>query len=139
MGNVSVPEALWSLTALAGFIFTVFAFRDALIDVRVQRSFEADSRRMLVATSSLRHEAIRVFVQAIFLAVGVFAMLSPPANPSGKVSVISWVVSLGLIGASMAVTLNTFFDRRARVLLLRQERDVIEQELAQADDDAAFR
>ena len=113
IGSVSPIELAWLLSAVSGLYLSRLNAWEAVLDFRALNGRRNGRRR--IATGTIRREAVRGFVNAIFLGVGIVAALTP-ANPHA--TPLGVAVSLALLLASVAYNLNSFLDRQDRLYLM---------------------
>ena len=121
VGSVSYIEAAWLLTALAGLYLSALNAWEAILDFRALGGRRNGRRR--IALGTVRREAVRGVVNAIFLGIGGVAALTP-ANPNA--TPLGVAISLGLLMASVAYNINSLLDRTDRLYLMEhglQSRD----------------
>ena len=121
VGSMSYIEAAWLLTALAGLYLSALNAWEAILDFRALGGRRNGRRR--IALGTVRREAVRGVVNAIFLGIGGVAALTP-ANPNA--TPLGVAISLGLLMASVAYNINSLLDRTDRLYLMEhglQSRD----------------
>lgn len=114
LGNASLIELAWILTAAAGIFVAGLNALEATGDFRALGGVRNGRRRIAIGT--IRREIIRMFVNVLFLPVGVVAAFIP-ANPHS-----TWLgvyISLTLLLASVAYNANSLLDRADRKYLMR--------------------
>ena len=114
VGSMSLIEIAWLLTALTGLYLSGLNAWEAILDYHALGGRRNGRRR--IALGTVRREALRGLVNAIFLGIGIVAAATP-ANPSA--TPLGVAVSLGLLLASVAYNLNSALDRADRIYLLR--------------------
>ena len=114
LGTASLIEILWLATALAGLYLSAINAWEAVLDFRALGGKRNGRYRLALGT--IRREAIRGLVNAIFLGIGIVAAATP-ANPAA--TPLGAAVSLGLLIASVAYNANSLLDRADRIYLLR--------------------
>jgi hypothetical protein len=113
IGTVSYVEAAWLVTALGGLFLSGLNAWEAILDYKALNGRKNGRRRIDLGT--VRREALRGLVNAIFLGIGIVAAVTP-ANPNA--TPLGAAVSLGLLLASVAYNANSYFDRRDRIYLM---------------------
>lgn len=114
IGSVSWIELAWMLTAIAGLYLSGLNAWEAILDYRALGGKRNGRRR--IALGTVRREAVRGVVNALFLGVGIVAAATP-ANP--QATPLGVAVSVALLIASVAYNMNSALDRRDRIYLLR--------------------
>ena len=114
IGSVSTVELLWLFTAMSGLYLAGLNAWEAILDYRALGGKRNGRRR--IALGTVRREALRGLVNAIFLGIGIVAAATP-ANPAA--TPLGVAVSLGLLIASVAYNANSLLDRADRIYLLR--------------------
>ena len=114
IGSVSTVELLWLFTAMSGLYLAGLNAWEAILDYRALGGKRNGRRR--IALGTVRREALRGLVNAIFLGIGIVAAATP-ANPAA--TPLGAAVSLGLLIASVAYNANSLLDRADRIYLLR--------------------
>ena len=114
IGSVSTVELLWIFTAMSGLYLAGLNAWEAILDYRALGGKRNGRRR--IALGTVRREALRGLVNAIFLGIGIVAAATP-ANPAA--TPLGAAVSLGLLIASVAYNANSLLDRADRIYLLR--------------------
>jgi polyferredoxin len=114
IGSASWIELAWLATALGGLYLSGLNAWEAILDFRALNGKRNGRRRIAVGT--VRREAVRGLVNAIFLGIGIVAVLTP-ANPNA--TPLGVAVSLGLLLASVAYNLNSLLDRQDRLYLMQ--------------------
>jgi hypothetical protein len=110
-----IARLAWTLTSVAGALFAVLNWRDAVLDYRAVRrlpDYRDDGPRGIAARANVRREMLRALTQAIFLVPGIAVLIAPPPPPPPhKTRVLSLIC---LIGGQLAVVANDFLDRHDR-------------------------
>jgi hypothetical protein len=114
VGTISLIELAWLLSAIAGLFLSHLNGWEAILDYRALNGRKNGRRR--IAVGSIRREAVRGVVNAIFLGIGLVAALIP-ANPAA--TPLGVAISVALLMASVAYNLNSYFDRLDRIYLMR--------------------
>jgi hypothetical protein len=121
IGSASLVEILWVLTAIVGLYLSGLNGWEGVLDFKALNGKRNGRRR--IALGTIRREAIRGVVNAIFLGIGIVAV-NIPANPNA--TALGVAVSLGLLIASIAYNANSYLDRQDRIYLMQygmQSRD----------------
>ena len=113
IGHFSAIELTWVLIAISGLLLSRLNGAEAWSDFNALGGKQNGRRR--IAVGNLRREAVRGFVNACFLLVGIAAGLTP-ANPNA--TLLGVAVSGVLIVASIAYNLNSWLDRQERIYLM---------------------
>ena len=91
---------IWTLSSLIGFLVSVWNLWGSVLDWRAIRRVGITNGRAVIATSEIRREAVRTYIQAVFLLVGAVAFAS---GAQGGGSSIAWV----FISVSVILALDT--------------------------------
>lgn len=122
-GTISDIEVMWVLLAAIGFIFSALSAYQALGDRNFLRNLGVRNGRWLIANLALFNEAGRSFIQAVFLTIGLLAMLLPEppnqGNPTTVQEYLSIIVRWGLISSSVVLTTKSVYTWHTRRRLLR--------------------
>ena len=117
-GTVSDIEIVWTLIALVGAVVSIYNFREARDDCTALREAGLFNGRWLVARSTKWVEGLRLFVQAVFGAIGVMTMFFPETpdqlDQPWYVVVFGILATWGLIGSSLAITTQSFINAYVR-------------------------
>lgn len=116
--TVAPTEAVWSVTALAGLLVTVWGLWDAYGDRRALRLSGRNGARRLVATGNIRREWSRTYVLLCFLALGVYQMQRAPVLANQPVTPGGIALTIALVLAALSIVVGSVLDRRERVKLL---------------------
>ena len=114
VGTASPIELAWLITALSGLYISGLNAWEAILDFRALDGKRNGRRRIAIGT--VRGEAVRGLVNAIFLGIGIVAVLTP-ANPAA--TPLGVAVSLALLLASVAYNVDSFLDRTDRIYFMR--------------------
>lgn len=120
-GTVSDIEVVW--TALAGFglAFSLFNLRDAWHDYSALGVL-ANGRRG-IAVLSIKMEATRTVIQAIFFTIGISAMTIPDApdqlHQPTKLIVLSILFRWGLVISAILIFYQSYANYQLRRQLLQ--------------------
>jgi hypothetical protein len=113
LGTASLIELAWFLTALTGLYLSALNSWEAILDFRALGGKRNGRRR--IALGTVRRESVRGLVNAIFLGIGLVALLTPAPE---SITPLGVAVSLGLLMASVAYNLNSALDRADRIYLM---------------------
>jgi hypothetical protein len=102
LGTASLVEVLWTLVALPGLVLWGVNTRSAVLTIRAAKLAGISNGRMEWARFGLLLTSCFMFVEFVFLATGVIAMLRP-SNPDG-VTVYNLVFAGIFMLASIIVT-----------------------------------
>lgn len=91
---------IWTLSSLIGLLASVGNLWGSVLDWRALRRLGIVNGRAVIATAEIRREAVRTYVQAIFLLVGVVALAN---GAQGGGSSVAWV----FISVSVILALDT--------------------------------
>lgn len=119
-GTVSDIEILWTIIGAVGVMFSAFNLRDARIDKRVLADAGIVNGRRIIARFAVRAELARLVIQAIFVTIGVLAMLQtdPPNAALNKLQIVTSAVSrVGLVIAELLVLFKSIDGYMTRKLL----------------------
>lgn len=101
-----IPVLIWTISSFLGLVLHISGFFDALNDRRAAGGRLPESKaRIAIADSSLRSELMRLFVQVIFLFLGLGAFFM---IVEGRF--IVW----GLVAAQVGLAINSIGERLAR-------------------------
>lgn len=116
--TASPLEVAWTLTALLCLMVATWGLLDAWWDRQALILAKLNGGRMIVANGAVRREWARAFHLVVFIAIGVFAGLAPPANPNNPITTAGLVIATGLILVELMVATATILDRVERVRLM---------------------
>lgn len=123
-GTLSDIEVAWTVVALVGLIVTCFNLREAIKDYRFLQRNEIFNGRRLVARVALKTEMTRVYVQSVFLSIGIAAGFVPEApsqlDQPWAILVIGFLVRWGLITAAILIAMQSVWLRRLRTDLIKE-------------------
>jgi hypothetical protein len=126
-GSVSDIEILLVVISSIGLIFSLYNLKESWKDWRLLKNlgktdFGRDyDPRMVVALNGLRSEVSRSIIQAIYLALGIFAMLiaeAPPVHLPLKIVIFGFLFRWGFILASILLTLKSYWSYQVRSRVL---------------------
>lgn len=123
--TASVAEVAWTTIGLVALVVNLGLTWNAARDYRALTSLGRNGGRKIAAQTALTIQAGLTAPQVVAVAIGVLAMLNPPANPDKPVPLVALILTLGLIlneAILVWVGLYTHF-RRVKLLgyLDRQE------------------
>lgn len=116
--NLSGIEAVWVVVALVGLVLTSYNCYHAWHDYRFIKQHNVRNGRRIVGWTAATTEVTRVFVQLVFLGIGIGAGTIPDASAGAdvpnNVRVVQFLVRWGLILASALIALQSYWLRRMR-------------------------
>ena len=121
MENWSWIEVVWTLVAVIGAYFSANNIRDGINDLSALKKIDHDDYMLevkshrIVARGNIRRDALREFIQLIFLLLGLIALSLE--NPSRGISLVSIIFQASLIAVSVALTISAIGDHFDRVRL----------------------
>lgn len=122
MGDASWIEMLWTAIALCGAAFSGFNFWNARGDLQVALRLDDPNGRRTLALGTMVAETLRVFVQMVFVTIGIVAMTIPePPQPHRlpvNLQVEMYLVEYGLVTATSLLALQAFVLYRTRTRVL---------------------
>jgi len=131
-GTVSDIELMWVLISVFGFFYSMFNLRESHMDVRALHFAGIKNGRYLVARTSRYQDAVRSMIHAIFLSIGVLAMILPETPPNADLPLINYAIGFairwGLIAAAILLVSQSFVARQTRMKLLKEEIAYIESD-----------
>lgn len=104
--SVDALELLWLVLNLSAFVLTYSAYIDAKADQRAVRLLNGSARE-LAANGVVRRELLRLWVQALLIAVVVPSLVEPSPVPS-------WYYAVILMAIPIVLLLSTLLDARDR-------------------------
>lgn len=117
--NWSFVEFVWSMVAFVGVTYSLLNIRNGIKDLFLIRSL-TENGRGIVAWGNIRRDFLRVLIQLQFLAVGLWAGISPNREiPQGQ-EIAAFLVSVVFIEVSLLLTISARYDHRDRRILLDQ-------------------
>ena len=120
-GTVTIFEAIWTTIAAAGIILHTLLLREAVLNFRALQLPEIARRRdemakKILAKMHIRTETARLFKQAFFLLLGIYAM-TIPSNPSApRLGSLLFTVILTIINLILIYSAAADYRDRRRVL-----------------------
>jgi len=119
-------EVIWSISGVIGCVIVAWALWDTVWDwIAVNSNFTAGpvrKRAIVIARVNVRHAIEIAIVLVVLTFMGIWLMLTPPANPERPVT----PVGFGLSGAgtfiSVLLSVGVILDRLDRHILLRLAR-----------------
>lgn len=122
-GNVSDIEVVWTIIAAIGLAFSIYNLRDAWRDYQALGVL-ANGRRA-IAILSLKMEGTRIFIQTLFVAIGIAAMTvqDPPdqLQRPWNVIVLSTLFRWGLVVAGILIMYQSYANYQVRKKLLEHQ------------------
>lgn len=129
--TASPLEAIWTVACLVTLGVNGWALWDAWGDVVATDHYlriapgsrGADPRLPLAARGAVRRELGRLVVMLAFVALGLFALSSPPTyRPDGSGNPNAMWLPLLAVGVAVLFAVDAIWDRRDRITLLRMTR-----------------
>lgn len=125
IGNASVIEIMWTLTGLVGIYITWSNLKDSRKYVTALRrmngtNLKAMREMRIIAFGHYRNEVLRIALFGIIIAVGVAAMITPPATSNQKITPVSIAITIGLLAITAILVAASFLDRRQRDLMMEE-------------------
>jgi hypothetical protein len=117
--SVALYEVLFTVPAAVGFLVCWWAFNDSVADLHYLQARGLNGAREVVARASCRNEAVRAFIQCMFLLLGLYLMTVEPANAEQPRTAQGLAVSLVIITAEVLMVVKSVMDRRDRHAVIR--------------------
>lgn len=131
MPPTSTGVAEWALIAVSSvsFLFHVWRFRDAEIDLIRLRDAGRNGALRRVAFGNRRREGVRIAVQLLLIGVGVFLILLPDRGSEldGRLAVAA---TLLLDAIAVLLLANSWADQQDRQYILKRPQE-FQQEVIQ--------
>lgn len=123
--TITVFELLWTVLAIVGVGVHAASARESRKDVLLARESRKNGGSLLMAKDCFRTEWIEGMVQAIFVLVGVRAMMlpSPPSSVSSPAGQAIFAVLI--MGAEAALIVNSMLRRNTRTTVITMLEDGI--------------
>jgi hypothetical protein len=113
--TVSLLEVFWTLTCSIGLFYDIKLFSRASGDLAALKRFGINSLREYAASTSKYLYGSLTAVQGVFVLVGLLAMMVPPAAGTDKPpAVISWILTIGFIAASVLLAVASRVNEQRR-------------------------
>lgn len=109
-------ELVWVLLGVIAIGHHIYGIWDAHEDIIAIRSALFNGPRKLAAKGKFRRETLRLFVQLMFITVGVQALLTP--NPRTDYSLRSIIFIAAFMLAQLALVINSVLDTREGIKML---------------------
>jgi hypothetical protein len=120
--NVALPELLWALFGVVGFIFAMANYRESKADLEAIQAHEPIQGSLAtIAAGHTRTELLRMVIHSISIAIGSLAMLTPPATPHPQITPVAIILTFGLFMINIITILQSVLDRQLRHLVERLE------------------
>lgn len=115
-GSTATPvEIVWVVISLVGISVALINFYHTHRTVNYLDETHQNGLLRFVGTTQLKQEAIRVCVQAIFLSIGLIAVLFNPGETGGKI--IAWLI----VAASLLIVVKSILSARSRNQVINYE------------------
>lgn len=117
--HAATIEFIWVAVSLVGLIVNSLMFRSALSVQTILRVDEsATAPELIIASASVRQEAVRVGKQMILFVGGSMSVFLAPPPPS-IYEIPQTVVGVGsVVGVSLMMTIASLIERRAQRLVM---------------------
>lgn len=114
--HASIPELVWTLSALVGAVFSVRALQDGWVQRQAALELDAAPGLLIIANGRLRHHAATLAAMVDFGAIGCYAISQPdpPHVTTGEL-----LLTAVLVAAVAVLAGNAAADDRERVELRR--------------------
>lgn len=138
--NFSFMELLWTATAVFALYVAWMNIHEAKTDLEALDRLQIQNGRRILAKGNVRRERIRSVVNGTYLALGLFAGIFVPANPTP--TLLGVIATSGLIATSMLLAYSSLADRRDRwaynaaALAHETARDGVRDDARDAERDA---
>ena len=130
-GSATIPEIAWTVIASIGLVVSVMSIADAQknlyylqADHRPLNIYEYTVRETL-AKSHLANELLRIGMHGVSVVIGVAALDTAPVNRQTPVTMLGYLIALGLITKATLNVIGSVKDRRVRsrmiALLVRED------------------
>lgn len=140
-GFVSDIEILWVLIALFGAGFSIHNLRESFMDITALRLSGIRNGRWKIARAALKSESARLFIQLIYIMVGIGAMTfqEPPVqyHQPLHIQIFTFLFQWGFILSSAMLTAISYWNFALRRDLLESGIRIEPHEMAydRYDDD----
>jgi hypothetical protein len=105
-------DCLRLIVALFGAGFTISELHDSILDRRVLAEAGVNGPRRLVANVNISNEALRLLIHVIFTMIAFNVLMWP--TPFTAPMPVPLINRVGLIVATIALTVKSYSDRRMR-------------------------
>lgn len=116
--STQIIALVWCCLSLFGLGVNLYALQDARLDLEYVKRWAHVGTRLIVAQANLRRESVRVVVQAVFLCLGIIAMMSD--QPRGEVITTRIAISFGFMFAAVLLVIDSAADRHDRKRVLEE-------------------
>jgi hypothetical protein len=112
--NATLIEVIWLVSGLFALTLTLLRLPVLLRDYRYAQE-RGDGDLCVISRSYLRREIVRIAQAGAVIAIGVYAVLSPPLVPGpARISLVGLWLTGTLISISLLIGLQSFLDWRDR-------------------------
>jgi hypothetical protein len=116
---VLVLPFVWTACCGISLAMGIWALQDAREDLATKRSSGINGVVEIVGRSNVRREIGRIYVQFIFVTVGILAILGPfDANLYPNI-VTRAFTAFGFISVAISMAVDRIMDRRVRIQITR--------------------
>lgn len=114
--HASLPEVVWTLSALVGAAFSLRALIDGWLQRAAALELDATPALVVLANGRIRHHAATLAAMVDFAGIGLWAITQPdpPTVTTGEL-----LITAVFIGASVILAVNAAADDRERAELRR--------------------
>lgn len=118
--SVSVLELIWTIVALPGAILWGLNRHSATMTLRAARLARVGNGRRVYANFAVKETSAWLGIEVLFLALGVLSMFVEPT--SSEVKWPAYVITFGMIAASLIITYLAFAWRGVDAVILEMAR-----------------
>jgi hypothetical protein len=123
-GTASILEIIWTVVGIVGLLTVAWLLHEAFLDrAAVGRSmdFRGRTAEKIIAEQNVRRLLQKVACFAVFVGIGIAAILTPPpvaptAQPGPSLYAVA--LSSGLVLVEVLLTLSAIQDRRDRLAVI---------------------
>lgn len=121
--NASWLEWAWTIVCAIGFVVRLWLLIDAQKDVEAQLHDIINGRKRRLARANRRGRLVALYMVAVFVAIGIVAMLRPPAPGASNMrpDMLSLFTAFAFISATVLTVLDDILDMRDRKAMLNDQ------------------